>query len=294
MRNDTARLALAALAALLAIGALLLALFDWLTALTLLGALALGWALVLAFDVGVTMYRRRRTAVLAGAAVVVLALLVVLGRVGDDDADAAAPTTVSGYGAELWPNRLASRGGFILRERIEGAQLAAGSDGRANLEPVAAGPLMRELRFVPGASSGVAPLELAAGGEAVITVNPIENAEVHHARGGAVSRVNLPIGPVVRVRLDALEGEARIAYLVGAGRSLAPLAALVMPLRRVPRALAIVLFALAGALAAHAWADRAIAPVRLRITDRPKPPAPARPGQPGAPIERAPLIPRRK
>ena len=283
-----------AVAAVAAVAALLLALFDWATAAMLLGALALGWALVLGYAVGATVYRRHRTATLAVGGVLLLALLVVLRPDDDSDDDAAAPAIVSGYGAELWPNRLASHGGFILRERVDGAQLAAGFDGRGNLEPVATGPLMRELRFAPGASSGVTPLELASEGEAVVTVNPIEDGRVHHARGGVVTRVDLPIGPVVRVRLDELPREARIAYLVGAGRSLGALAALVTPLRRLPLPLSIGLFGMIGSLAAYAWAGRVVEPVCRRITEKPKPPAPSRPGQPGAAIERAPLVPRRK
>lgn len=45
-------------AALATVAALLLALFDWPAALMLLAALALGWAFVLAFTIGATVYRR--------------------------------------------------------------------------------------------------------------------------------------------------------------------------------------------------------------------------------------------
>lgn len=283
-----------ALAALALLGALLLALFDWPTALTLIAALAIGWALVLAFSIGATLYRRHRMAVLGAAAVVLLGLAVVFRPDGGgDDDEARAPMPISSYGAEIWPNRLASQGAFILRERVDiGA--GDGADGRANVEPVQTGPLMRELRFVPGAGVGLPSIRLIDDAEATVIVNPIENAEVHHALGGSVSRVTLPIGPVVQVEFDELPAEMRVAFLVGAGRALSPVASLVAPLRRMPRALALVLFGLIGGFAAFALRDRLVAPLQRRITDRPKPPAPAAPGRPGAPIERAPLIPRRK
>ena len=284
------------LAAVAAFCALLLALFDWSTALTLVAALALGWALVLASAIGTALYRRHRMAVLGAGAVVLVTLAVVFRPDGSGGVETRAPMPVSGYAAELWPNRLASQGAFILRERVDigAGEVEDGADGRANVEPVETGPLMRELRFVPGAGVGLQEIRLIDDGEAKVIVNPIENAEVHHAIGGAVSRVTLPLGPVVQIEFEELPGRARVAYLVGAGRSLAPIASLVTPLRRMPRVYALLLFALVGGFAAFAWRDRMIKPLQRRFTEKPKPPAPAAPGRPGAPIERAPLIPRRK
>ena len=293
MRSDPVRLLASVLAAALLLAALTLALFDSLVALLLIAALGIGWLLVLVYAIGESLYRSRGAPVLVGAAVLALALLFLLRAAGDDDGNAPEPMPVSGYGAEIWPNRLAGPDAFILRERVEIGG-GDGSDGRANPEPVSTGPLMREIRFVPGAGAGVPAIRLIEQGEATIVVNPIEGGLVHHARGGSVSRVELPIGPVVRIHMDELPAEARIAWLVGAGHALAPIASLVMPLRRMPRALAIALFAIAGALAALAWSDRIIEPLRRRFIDRSKSAPPARPGRPGGPIERAPLVPRRK
>lgn len=280
-------------AALAAASALLLALFDSAVAGALLAALLIGWALVLAATIGATIYRRHRTAVIAGALVIVVALAVVFRPDGGAETEAREPMPVTSYAAELWPNRMARDGAFILRERVD-IGVGDASDGRASVVPVTTGPFMRELRFLPGAGVNLPPLRLIDEGDATIVVNPIEEARVHHARGGSVSRVELPIGPVVRIALDDLPGEARVAYLVGAGPSLASVASLVTPLRRMPRWLALVLFALIGAFAAHAMRDRLVTPLHRRATEKPAPPAPAGPGRPGAPIERAPLIPRRK
>lgn len=281
------------LAGIALLAALLLALFDWATALVLIASLLVGWAIVLAFAIGGTLYRRHRTRVLASAAVVVALLLVVLRPDGAGEEESGEPMPVSGYAAELWPNRIAGPGSFILRERVD---IGGGdaSDGRANVQPVATGPWMHELRFVPGTGVGMPTLRLAEGGEATIVVNPLEDGRVHHARGGDVSRLELPMGPVVRVRLHELPAEARVAYLVGPGRSLAAVASAVTPLRRMPRIVAVLLFVLIGALAAHVAFDRLIGPLHRRATEKPQPPATPGPGRPGAPIERAPLIPRRK
>ena len=292
MRNDGFRIGVTAAGALALVGTLLLALFDWVTAITLALALLLGWASVVAFAVGATIYRRHRAVMLGAGAVIAIVLLVMLRPDGSREATSTAPSLVSAYGAELWPNRLSSDGAFILRERVETAAGEA-SDGRADVRPIATGPFMRELRFAPGAGSALGSLDLAEDGEATIVVNPIENAEVHHARAGALSRVQLPIGPVVRIELGRLPAEARVAYLVGSGRTLAPLASLVSPLRRMPRVLVFILFLLIGAAFARAWADRLVTPVGRRFGDRPRP-STATPGRPAGPIERAPLVPRRK
>jgi hypothetical protein len=81
---------------------------------------------------------------------------------------------------------------------------------------------------------------------------------------------------------------------VGAGHALAPIASLVAPLRRAPRWLAFAIFLAIGASSAYAARDRLIRPAHRLATEKPKPLPPAGPSRPGAPIERAPLIPRRK
>lgn len=301
MPSDPVRLASAALAALASVGALFLLLFDWHTALLLLAALIGGWALVIAAAVGRGLYARHRVYVLGAAAIVILALLVVLRPDGSGGEDSPESRAVTAYGAELWPNRLTREPSFILRERLEwrtSAGETAVADGRANLAPVSTGALMRELRFPPGAASGAGAIRLADEGESTVVVNPLDDGAVHHARGGDVDRVELPIGQVVRVRLDELPRELRVAYLTDAGRSFGWLASLVTPLRRMPLPFVLALFALLGALATRAWSDFLLTPLRRRLGEKPAPTAgPGQsgpPGRPGAPIERVPLTPRRK
>ena len=299
MTSDPLRLAAAALGGLAVLAALLLALFDWAAALVLLAALVGGWVLLVALAAGGALYRKHRPIVLGAAVLILIALAVVFRPDGTARETAREPMPVSGYGAELWPNRLANTSAFILRERVEvGREPGEDAvDGRGNVDPVATGPLMRELRFTPAAGAGLGPIRLIDGAEATVIVNPIDGGDVHHARGAEVSRVELPLGPVVQVKTGELPRELRIAYLVGAGRSLAPIAGLVTPFRRMPRALAIAIFALLGVLVVQAWSEYLVDPIRRRASSRPKPPA--KPGVPGAPgqgpiPDRAPLIPRRK
>lgn len=288
------RLGTAALGLLALLSVLVLALLDTAFALILVASLGAGWVVLLLATLARDVYARHRRFVLGGLGLVALALLVLLRPDGGPHSEAAGPGDVPAYAAELWPRRGATPPSFILRESLGGSAArdvsTEASSGRASLEPVRTGPLMREIRYAPGSSVGADPIRLGDDGRAVVVVNPFEDGDFYQVRRGSARRA--PVSGEVRIELRSLPEEMRIAYLTGGGGAVRTLAAAVAPIRALPLTLAALLFGLLGLGIALAWADRLVAPARRRF-DR-KPPPPARPGAPSGPIERAPLVPRPK
>lgn len=265
--SNSTRTIAAALAGLGLLLLVILALMDWALAALLLGAMLVGAAVAALARPAAGLYREHRSGVWIAAGVVVVALLVLLRPDGRADEAERAPVRVARYDAEVWPLRAAAEPTFIVRESFQPLDGGDARGARSTIEALATGPFMRELRFVPGASAGAGALTLGDDGAARFVVNPWDGGEFYQARRGKVGRIRLPSGDVVQVDARRLPAEVRVAWLVGAGTTLRPLLGAAAPLRRLPLALAILLFGGVGAFAGAAWGDR-LKPPRLRPRSR--------------------------